>query len=317
MNNKSHKPYKHKWMKNAVLAESRRFTNWRDFRLHSHTAYRHALQYADEITWLEHLKLPSCYWTRERVFECSRAYATRSAFRLHEPSAFQLAMEAGWLDAMTWLDYLPTDRRYWSYERAKAESRKYAGLGRKAFQRGAPVAYFAAKANGWLDRFPWLARPNPYTTPMHTVYKYVFPRQHAVYIGLTIDPIGRDNHHRHGHKGKRSAVFRFACAHGEQVPRMLIIAEHLTISEAQACEDVLVKANRERGWLVLNKGATGVGCGSVGSVANKWTRSRVFKLSHEFMRPKQFAKAYPSAYEKARRLGWLHAMVWLYAKGDC
>ena len=298
------------------MEASRRFTSWRDFRFCCHEAYRNALQYADEITWLEHLKRPSGFWTRERVFACARAYTTRSEFHQHEPTAFQTASKAGWLAEMTWLDFLPTDRRYWTFERAEAESRKYAGLGRKAFQRGSAVAYFAAKANGWLDSFPWLARPNPYTTPMHIVYKYVFQDLHAVYLGLTMNPKQRGHDHRTGRHGG-SVVYRFAKQHGVQVPPMqFIFCNAMPIDVAQGMEDMFVRWWRgQDGWQVLNTARTGVGCGSVGGVARKWTRSRVFKLSRKFTRPKQFEEAYPSAYEKARLRGWLREMTWLYTKG--
>ena len=97
---------------------------------------------------------------------------------------------------------------------------------------------------------------------------------------------------------------------------MLIVANGLRIDEAQQLEDAMVRKCRADGWLVLNKALTGVGTGSIGAVANKWTQHRVMDLSKGFTSPKQFENAHPAAYEKARRLGWLRDMRWLYRKDN-
>lgn len=44
-----------KWTKEKVFEESKRFTNIKDFRILSYTAYNHARKYnwLDEMPWLE------------------------------------------------------------------------------------------------------------------------------------------------------------------------------------------------------------------------------------------------------------------------
>lgn len=301
---------KKKWTKDKIFEESRKYSSWRDFRDGNFTAYKRSLCFADEIFWLQHLSEPKNYWTRDRVFEIARKYETRSDFRLKEPIAYQIAIRDSLLEKMDWLGFLPTDSRYWTFDKAQEESRKYTSKGRKAFQKGSSVAYYAAKRNGWLDDFPWLTKPNPYTTAMHAVYKYEFPKQHAIYIGLTMNSKVRDYDHRHGKHGKKSAVQRFAEECGLSVPQMVIIADGLTIKDAQRTERQFVDSFASAGWKVLNTRPTGEGCSSIGGVAAKWTRHAVFEEARKFKYRGDFCKFSPSAYEKARSTGWINEMDW-------
>lgn len=155
---------------------------------------------------------------------------------------------------------------------------------------------------------PWLGRkPDPYRTPMHCVYKYVFENYHAVYVGLTIEPERRDRHHRDGSNG--SSVYRFASSHGVSVPSMQLVASGLRVDEAQAIEDETIKLCREDGWQILNKARTGIGVGSIGCSAHRWTKPRVFEVASGFTRRKHFERTYPSAYDVARRNGWLDELI--------
>lgn len=256
---------------------------------------------------------PSGYWTRAKVLDVSRKYVTRSEFRHNDLVAYTIASSNGWLDDMTWLAF-PQTYRHLTFDLVQAESRKYAGMGRKAFQKGSSSAYKAAKRNGWLGSFPWLFKANPYTTRMHVVYRYVFEEAHAIYIGLTMNAKRRDYEHRHPKGNKESAVFRFYKEHNVCIPAMEIVKDKLDVRMAQDLEGSLVEKYKMQGWVVLNSGAVGEGSSSIGMAARKWTRHKVFEEARKYRYRGDFYKFSPSAYEKARSNHWIDDMDWFESR---
>ena len=252
---------------------------------------------------------PKGFWTRERVFDVSRKYVSRAEFRHNDLIAYQIAASRGWLDDMTWLAFPPT-YRHLTFDFVQAESLKYTGMGRKAFQKGSVSAYKAAKHFGWLDGFVWLSKANPYNTPMHVIYKYVFEKEHAIYIGLTMNAKRRDYDHRHPKGDKKSAVFRFAKKLEVGIPAMMVVKDGLDVLAAQRLEGSLVKEYKTHGWLVLNSRAVGEGCSSLGMVARKWTRHKVFEEARKYRYRGDFYKYSATAYEKARVNHWIDEMDW-------
>ena len=57
---------------------------------------------------------------------------------------------------------------------------------------------------------------------------------------------------------------------------------------------------------MLNKGATGIGKGSLGAINNgKWNRNACYKEALKYKSCSEFEKANGSAYAAARRNGWI------------
>lgn len=204
------------------------------------------------------------------------------------------------------------DRFVWTRELCEAESHKYDGMGRGAFERGSSGAYHKSVKNGWIDSFTWLgSKQNPRTDKIYVCYKYEFTDFHAVYVGLTMNPSQRDNSHRTAPKGIKSSVFKFAESHKCDIPRMTILHKNLSCKQAQDCEDFYVKKFRRLEWNVLNKARTGVGVGSIGTTAFKWTKPKVFEEERKYLRRKHFEEGCSSAYEVARKNHWLDEMTWM------
>ena len=55
------------------------------------------------MTWLKRPHNYNYKWNRENVFEESRKYEYRGAFKKGSPGAYKVANINGWLDDMTWL----------------------------------------------------------------------------------------------------------------------------------------------------------------------------------------------------------------------
>ena len=102
---------------------------------------------------------PANYWTKEKVFEESQKYTTRSEFCKGSSSAYAAAWKNHWLDEMTWLkENNSKPRGYWTKEKVFEESHKYTT--RKELEKGCISAYAAAWKNHWLDEMTWLKENN-------------------------------------------------------------------------------------------------------------------------------------------------------------
>jgi len=66
-------------------------------------------------------------WTKERVFEESKKYTSRSEFKKGNSRAYTLARKNNWLNEMIWFE--PSQKMkpngYWTKERVFEESKKY------------------------------------------------------------------------------------------------------------------------------------------------------------------------------------------------
>ena len=254
------------------------------------------------------MKRPNGYWIKERVFEESKKYETRNEFQKGCGSAYEIARRNGWLSEMTWFKELLKPKGYWSKENVFAEAKKYHT--RSDFQRCNKGAYKAARKNGWLDEMDWLENGNikKFVDNIDCVYKYYFNETKSIYIGRTIHKKKRDIEHLFNDK---DAVFIHARENGLAVPPMEIIEDNLTVVQGQEREGYWVNYYKEKGYNILNRIKTGKGCGSLGSIGRgKWTKENVFEEARKYETKSEFEKGCGSAYEIARRNGWLSEMTW-------
>lgn len=100
-------------------------------------------------------------WTsKEKVFEESKKYHTRSEFQRKAGGAYNHAKHNKWLDEMTWLK-APERNIKWTYEAVIEESHKYEY--KCDFRKNAGGAYQTASENGWLKEMVWLKdKKKPY-----------------------------------------------------------------------------------------------------------------------------------------------------------
>jgi hypothetical protein len=92
---------------------------------------------------------------------------------------------------------------------------------------------------------------------------------------------------------------------------MTILETHLTLKEGLEREDYWRRWYEQHGYTMLNKSATGVSRGSLGTISNgKWTKTKCHEEAHKYTSASEFGKSSPSAYEAARRNGWLKDYTW-------
>lgn len=92
------------WTKEKVFDEAKKYKTKSEFKKGNPTAYQVARKngWLKEMNWFKEIFKPSNYWTKERVFEEARKYQTKSEFKKGCGSAYQVALENGWLKEMTW-----------------------------------------------------------------------------------------------------------------------------------------------------------------------------------------------------------------------
>lgn len=104
-------------------------------------------------------------WTsKEKVFEESRKYHSRSEFQREAGGAYNHAKHNKWLKEMTWLT-TPERKIKWTHDAVIEESHKYEY--KCDFRKYACGAHQTASENGWLKEMTWLKdkhKPHNYWT---------------------------------------------------------------------------------------------------------------------------------------------------------
>lgn len=151
-------PHKIKWTREKVFEESHKYQFKGDFCNGSPRAYEVANEngWLEEMPWIKERRKPSNYWTRERVFEESHKYTNKKDFEANASTAFQKAMQNGWLKQMPWLKPLPLGPvTVWTRERIIEESKKY--ISRTEFAEKSPTAYHhACEDKSIFQEMPWI-----------------------------------------------------------------------------------------------------------------------------------------------------------------
>jgi len=154
-----------KWTREKVFEESHKYRYKGDFCNGSPRAYEVAMSngWLDEMTWIKGKRKPSNYWTRERVFEESHKYTNKKDFEANAKTAFQKAIQNGWLKEMPWLIQLPLGPvSIWTREKIIEESKKYTS--RTEFAKKSSTAYrHACEEITIFMEMPWLVekkKPN-------------------------------------------------------------------------------------------------------------------------------------------------------------
>lgn len=199
---------------------------------------------------------------------------------------------------------------YWGDKgRCLAESKKYRN--KFDFERNSYGAYHSALKNGWLGEFfndKQNVFYNDFTEPIHCVYVYEIKDLNSCYVGRTSRIKVRDRQHRNGviRNGIKEydSLYKFCSSNGICIPMYKILSSGLTAIESQAEEERWLNEYKGHGWNVINKGAVGVGIGSLGSSV-KWTYEKCFDESRKYKSKEGMKKGSPSAYNSSYRNGWL------------
>lgn len=259
-------------------------------------------------------------WSSESCRSEAIKYKSKIEFQKKNAGAYIYARRHGLLDKFKWLEELKKPNGYWTRERCVEESRKYHS--KKEFVKGCPAAHSAAVKNGWLEEFTWLVnqRIDVIQDKIDSVYVYLFEETKAAYVGRTLMKRQRKRDREHIYNQESDNVARYAKSHNVPIPPMTILESNLTLEEGQDREDYWRKWYEQKGYTMLNRSATGIGKGSLGTIGQgKWTRKTCREEALKYNTATEFEKNSSGAYAAALRNGWLKDYIWftiLHKKWD-
>lgn len=259
-------------------------------------------------------------WTIEKCREIALKYSVMRDFKNENPAAFAAAKNHGWLNSFFWL----RDGRASGITRSKGSTNhshpKYSNeqiveaakkYTKKAdFLHNDNALYHAALHRGLMPQFTWLQSSAHLYDSINYIYRYFFASQNAVYVGRTINPEKRDCDHRRERGEESSTVLKFAQENGISIPQMEILENGLSGIESQIKEDEYVKKYRNEGMRILNKGATGLGRGSMG-MKKRCSKKKFLEAAHRYETVKEFMANEKGLFATGRRNGWLRECPFL------
>ena len=142
-----------KWTKKRCAEEAAKYRTRSAFQNGSSSAYQTALRkkWLDDICGhMIRLQKANNYWNRSRCGEEAAKYQTRTAFQKACGSAYNRAVASGWLDEIC--AHMPTMQKppgHWTKSRCAEEAAKCHT--RTEFARACGGAYATALREGWVD----------------------------------------------------------------------------------------------------------------------------------------------------------------------
>ena len=297
------------WTYERCYEEARKYKTLKDFVKNANGAKQFATKkgWIKDYTWFEN----QFRWTRELCMKEARQYTTKQDFYLNSKNAYTAAVRYGWLSEFTWLDSTKQPNGYWTKERCESEARKFRS--KKDFMQGCPAAHAAAARRGWLDDFTWLLdkRIDIIKDKIDSVYVYVFEETKTAYVGRTLIRRQKKRDKEHIFNLDNDNVARYALKQHIPVPPMTILESGLTLEEGLDREDYWKKWYEDQGYTMLNRLATGIGKGSLGAISHgKWNKKACYKEARKYNSIHEFERANGSAYDAARRNGWINEYTW-------
>jgi len=242
--------------------------------------------------------------TRERCFELAKDCHTKKELKIKHPGVLARAKREGWMDDYTWL---VSGRIKRTYRVCETEAKKYTSVA--DFRKYAANLYDAAYKNGWLADFDWLTRTEVITNRHNdNVYAYEFIKQHAVYVGRTVNIKEREQaHHR-----SKSSVYKFASLYKLKIPKMKLLVRNVTLEEGLVQEELWIQRYAKHGWKIINVAKTGLSSGSLGALGKiRVTKQIVDLAARNYKTLKEFRNKSPHEYDKACKKGWISQYTWL------
>ncbi len=303
---KQHNPYTYEEAYEIAL----KYNCSSDFQKGNGSAYGKARAngWIKDYTWFV-VKHRSPY-TYEECFEVAINFKTRLDLFKGNVGVYQAALRHGWIDDYTWFESNQNPYNYWTKERVIEESKKYKNRGE--FHDKCGTAYGKARVNGWLDELIWLKddRIDFSSDKIDCVYAYEFKSLNSVYVGRTL--VRRINERDKEHIfNDKDSVYLFAKKNDVPVPEILILEDNLTLAEGVNKEGYYVELYRKNGWQIINRMKTG----GIGLIAkNKWSKNTCREEALKYNTRGEFAEFSASAYDVARKNGWLDDYTWFEKK---
>ncbi len=297
------------WNEENSAAEAKKFKTKVEFRQKSNGAYASALRNG----WLNKicshmipLQNPRGYWSKDKCLKEAKKFKTRNKFRKNNPNAYQAAHRNGWIDEIC--RHMKRELHppgYWTKKRCNDEAFKF--LTRTAFARGAPSAYSASQANGWLDeicghmknfsrpRGFWNVKKNCVAEAKKFKTRSEFAKGAPSALGGAL----------------RNGWVDEICSHMKEIRKpdgywtkekcAMEAKKYKTRSKFQKGSNGAYDAARKNGWMEEI-------CRHMISTqkpSGYWTKRMCFNEVQKLKTIKLFRKESPSAYQSAHRNGWM------------
>lgn len=192
------------------------------------------------------------------------------------------------------------------------EAKKYKN--KFELQRKCNGCYRSAIRNGWLDDVASLYDNSiqymRYDEPVNCIYVYEYKDLNHFYVGRTNNIKRRNKQHCNGYlhrDGSRTydIVYKFAKNNNINIPKPIILEDKLTAEQSQDREDYWKKFYIKKGMKCLNKGATGIGKGSLGATV-RWTYDEFCKEALKYSYKTEMKYKNQSAYKAGVHNGWIN-----------
>ena len=298
-----------KWTLETCKEEALKYSTRREFKKVCGSAYETARikGWLDEIC--KHMTTnpykPRGYWTLETCKEEALKYSSRSEFAERCYNGCKKARKEGWLDEICGhMELGCKPRGYWTLETCKEEALKYSST--NEFAKRCSSAYNKARIKGWLDEIckhmTTTRKPRGYwtlETCKEEALKYSSRNDFVKGCGSAYDKALKE--------GWLEEIFKHITPdkkHGGYWTLETCKEAALSYSSrsefAKGCGGGQKKARKE-GWLDEICGHMELGC----KPGEYWTLEICKEEALKYSSRSEFAKGCSSAYNKARKEGWL------------
>lgn len=233
------------------------------------------------------------YTFEECKLEASK-FKDKTSFKVQSGNIYNYAYKRGWLNEIcSHMKVKKKENGFWTKYNCLKEAKKYNT--KTEFSENSPSGYSVAKRNGWLKECQqhMTLVGNKFK---RAIYVFEFFDSHA-YIGLTYNIERRKNQHLnqinspvYKHLQNSSTFYNF---------RQL--SDYLELEQAVEEEEHYLKKYEKENWILLNSR----NAGATGGLTLIWTYQRCFEEALEYQTRRDFENLSPSAYNSARRNGWL------------
>jgi hypothetical protein len=295
-----------KWTYETCLLEAKKFKSKSEFLKGNDTAYSVARKnrWLDEYDWFEQKQKPKGFWNYENCKTEALKYKSKKEFDKGCTSAYQAALNNGWINDYNWFEEIHKPIGYWNYENCRAEALKYKS--RSEFCNKCSSAYVYSLNNGWINDYDWFKDIDEFSKSQrnHCVYAYVWRDKNVAYVGLTYRMLRRHQEHL----TKQTPVSRYSQAEGVEIPDPIYLEVGMTYEEGQEKEAYYINYFKQQGFNLLNTLPAG-GIGGFGK--GKWNYETCMEESKKYTTKSEFMNGSGGAYNVARRNGWLKEYTWL------
>ena len=244
-------------------------------------------------------------WTKEACYELAKRYDDLTTFCTECKTAYSIACRNNWIQDYTWLKRKQLPNGYWTKELVLEEAHKY--ISTHEFKAGSPKAYGAAHRNGWISECTWFIKPKNakkwnYDTCFEEAQKYGSTTDFRA-NSITAYCIARDR----GWLEEYSWLTKNINPYNHD----LCLAEakkYQYFNDFRANSHQFYMAARSRGWL---KEYTWLIREPIEPYNKKWKYDTCYAEAKKYNTRSAFNKGCSSAYDVARRNGWLADYTWM------